>query len=105
MMHAQGKGVIFMEQVINYKWHRHAVIECIPVPHNFADDAPAYYKEALLACEEEWAHHKKVIVTDSGYRRCLTSKLPYFHVWFHPDRGMGHIIEEPKSWEPWFGKV
>ncbi|KAI8910810.1 CwfJ C-terminus 1-domain-containing protein-like protein [Gorgonomyces haynaldii] len=105
MMDQQDKRVIFMETVINRDWHKHTVIECIPVPLDFYEDAPAYYKEALLQVEEEWSQHKKVIsTTERGFRRSLVPQLPYFHVWFDPDRGYGHVIEDPDSWEPWFGK-
>jgi hypothetical protein len=58
----------------------------------------------LLSAEEEWSQHKKIIVTDKGFRNCMVSKLEYFHVWFDLNHGMGHIIESPKEWEPWFGK-
>lgn len=104
MMDAMGLGVIFQEQVIHYKWHRHTVIECIPVPQSLAEDAPAYFKEAIFASEDEWSQHKKLIISDKGFRRSLTSKLPYFHVWLSLDTGYGHIIEQPQEWNPWFGK-
>lgn len=34
----------------------------------------------------------------------MTSKLPYFHVWFDPNSGYGHIIENPKEWKDYFGQ-
>lgn len=108
MMHEQDKGVIFTEQVINFKWHRHTIIECIPVPQSIFLDAPAYFRESLNESESEWSQHKKVIETShatGGIRSRLTSKLAYFHVWFGIEKGFAHIIEEPKEWEPWFGKV
>ncbi|KAI8841365.1 CwfJ C-terminus 2-domain-containing protein-like protein [Chytridium lagenaria] len=100
-----GNGVIFIEQVINLKWHRHTFIECIPVPQDKFEDAPAYFKEAINASEEEWSQHRKLIDTSkNGFRRSLTKELPYFHVWFDPNRGYGHVIEEGQSWEEWFGR-
>ena len=35
----------------------------------------------------------------------MVSNLPYFHVWLNINGGCGHIIEEPKEWPRWFGKV
>jgi hypothetical protein len=40
----EDRGVIFMETVINMKWNNHTVIECIPIPWDLAQDAPAYFK-------------------------------------------------------------
>jgi hypothetical protein len=40
----QNQGVLFMEQVINLNWHKHTVMECIPVPIDVYEDAPAYFK-------------------------------------------------------------
>ncbi|EGF78833.1 hypothetical protein BATDEDRAFT_35507 [Batrachochytrium dendrobatidis JAM81] len=104
MASANNQGVIFMEQVINFKSHKHTVIECIPVPMNLFEDAPAYYKEAINNVEEEWSQHKKLIVTDRGFRRSMVPNLPYFHVWFDPNRGFGHVIENSEEWLPWFGR-
>lgn len=44
MFDAQDQGVLFMEQVVNFKWHKHTVIECIPLPRGMHDDAPAFFK-------------------------------------------------------------
>jgi hypothetical protein len=104
MAESKGMGMIFMETVVDLKKHRHTVIECIPVPLEVLGDVPAYFKESLLACESEWSQHQKVIVTDKGFRRSLVKNLPYFHVWFDPNRGVGHVIEEAADWEPWFGR-
>ncbi|KAJ3213652.1 hypothetical protein HDU67_002614 [Dinochytrium kinnereticum] len=100
-----GNGVIFIEQVINLKWHRHTFIECIPIPQDKFDLAPAYFKEAINSSEEEWSQHRKLIDTSkTGFRRSLTKELPFFHVWFDPNKGYGHVIEEGHSWEEWFGR-
>ena len=40
-------GVIFMEQVISFHSHRHAVMECIPIPLDLHADSPAYFKVKL----------------------------------------------------------
>jgi hypothetical protein len=34
----------------------------------------------------------------------MVKNLPFFHVWFDPNGGYGHIIEDSASWEEWFGK-
>jgi hypothetical protein len=104
MGESKGLGMLFMETVIDLKAQKHTVIECIPIPLEVATDAPAYFKESLLAAESEWSQHRKVIVTDKGFRRSLVKNLPYFHVWFDPNRGVGHVIEEAADWEPWFGR-
>ncbi|KAI8820967.1 CwfJ C-terminus 1-domain-containing protein-like protein [Fimicolochytrium jonesii] len=105
MFAAQKQGVVFMEQVINFKWHKHTVIECIPVPLSNWEDCPAYYKEAILAADEEWTQHRKLIDTSKhGFRRSMVKNLPYFHVWFDPNRGMGHVIEDQENWNEWFGR-
>ncbi|KAI8622763.1 CwfJ C-terminus 2-domain-containing protein-like protein [Chytriomyces sp. MP71] len=101
----RGHGCIFMEQVVNFRWHKHTVIDCVPVPLGKFEDAPAFFKEALMACEEEWSQHRKVIDTaKSGFRRSMVKNLPYFHVWFEPNKGYGHVIEDSAEWPEWFGR-
>jgi len=34
----------------------------------------------------------------------MVPNLPYFHVWFNPNGGLGHVIEEPENWKEWFGR-
>lgn len=104
MFHAQGKGVIFMETVTNVRSQRHTAIECIPIPYGVYEDAPAYFKEAILGSGEEWSQHKKLIDTSiRGFRHSLVSNLPYFHVWCGLDKGYGHVIEG-QGFKHWFGK-
>ena len=94
-----------MEQVITFNSHRHAVMDCIPISTDLHADAPAFFKEAILASEEEWSQHRKLIDTsDKGIRRSMVKNLPYFHVWFDPNRGYGHVIEDSKEWKEWFGR-
>ncbi|KAF9374292.1 hypothetical protein CPB97_012178 [Podila verticillata] len=111
-MHAaQDRAVIFSETVINLKWHKHSVIECIPIPWEAGRAAPGYFKEAILNADEEWSQHKKLIETDAklagngGFRRRLTSKMPFFHVWLgSPDKGYGHVIEDADRFQDYFVK-
>ncbi|KAJ1559099.1 hypothetical protein HK405_012005, partial [Cladochytrium tenue] len=100
MQWGRNHGVLFFEQVVNFRWHRHTVIECVPVPMDKFEDAPAYFREALNAAGEEWSQHRKIIDTAKhGFRRSMVKNLPYFHVWFEPKRGFGHVIEDSSSWE------
>ncbi|CAI4211934.1 unnamed protein product [Parascedosporium putredinis] len=69
---------------------------------------PAYFKEAFLTADEEWSQHRKVIDTgakarESGmgrmaFRRSIAREMPYFHVWFTLDGGLGHIVENAGKW-------
>lgn len=99
------KGVVFMETVLNLANCYHTVIECIPLPWGDAEDAPGYFKEGLLGVDEEWSRHAKVIETkERTFRRSMSSQLPYFHVWFHPDGGYGHVIEDHAKFPRYFGQ-
>ncbi|KAJ1827549.1 Pre-mRNA-splicing factor cwf19, partial [Coemansia sp. RSA 2599] len=135
MFASQNKGVVFLETVMTTAPSRaqHCSIECIPMPAEKAAEAPAYFKEGLLAADEEWSQHRKIIDTkrkaqaaaprgddvrdqDSnharareairkgGFRNTMTAKMPYFHVWFDPSGGMGHVIENADRFKPWFGR-
>ncbi|KAI8069877.1 CwfJ C-terminus 1-domain-containing protein-like protein [Gongronella butleri] len=105
MYHAKQCGVIFMETVTNLRSQRHTMIEAIPVPYGVYEDAPAYFKEAILMSGEEWSQHKKLIDTSSrGFRYSMVKNLPYFHVWFGLDKGYGHVIEDSKEFPHYFGK-
>ncbi|KAI8802729.1 CwfJ C-terminus 1-domain-containing protein-like protein [Cladochytrium replicatum] len=105
MFGASKQSVIFMEQSMNFRRNRHAYIECIPLPEEKGEEAPAYFRETILASEEEWSQHKKLIDTHkNGFRRSLVKQMPYFHVWFNPNGGLGHVIENEESWPAWFGQ-
>ncbi|KAJ1966810.1 Pre-mRNA-splicing factor cwf19 [Dispira parvispora] len=113
---------------------RHVVIECIPIPKEFTDEIAVYFKEAILTADDEWTQHRKVIdtslkqtklsdlkqqtpsfakgstsqsesfVTTGGFRKTLTPKVPYFHVWLTLDGGLGHVIENNELFPHYFGK-
>ncbi|CAG8723785.1 1053_t:CDS:2, partial [Dentiscutata erythropus] len=105
MFAEEDRGVIFMETVVNLKYQNHTVIECIPMPWDLAQDAPAYFKEGIMESGGEWSQNKKLIDTSkAGFRRSMVKELPYFHVWFGLDKGFGHVIEKEKSFPRWFGK-
>ncbi|KAF9942046.1 hypothetical protein BGZ65_011686 [Modicella reniformis] len=115
---AEDKAMIFSETVIDLKWQKHSVIECIPIPWDAGQAAPGYFKasssdlpRSILNADEEWSQHKKLIETDAkdpkngGFRRRLTSKMPFFHVWFgSPDKGYGHVIEDADKFAEYFVK-
>ncbi|KAG8908410.1 hypothetical protein FRB99_006615 [Tulasnella sp. 403] len=98
MFHEEEKGVIFYETVLNLKWQKHTMIECVPVPLDLFQDLPAYFKESILASEAEWSQHKKLIdfsARPGGFRRAMVPNLPYFMVqWdYKGEKGYGHVIE------------
>ncbi|KAI9146208.1 CwfJ C-terminus 2-domain-containing protein-like protein [Paraphysoderma sedebokerense] len=102
---SENKSVIFMETILNLKWQKHTVIEVIPVPYEVKEDAPAYFREALLDSDSHWTQHQPIIDTQKkGFRRSMVPNLPYFHVWFDLDGGYGHVVEENEKWKEWFGK-
>ncbi|KAJ2349823.1 Pre-mRNA-splicing factor cwf19 [Coemansia erecta] len=135
MFAARQQGVVFIETVTSTRPSKagHCSIECIPMPGNKAQDAPGYFKEALMASDDEWSQHQKIIDTTvkaeavapkgddvkdqdrnhfqvreairrGGFRNTMTAKMPYFHAWFDPYGGMGHVIENPERFPPWFGR-
>ena len=64
-------------------------------------------QEGILHSSEEWGTHPKVIETahdSKPFHKAFHPHLPYFHVWFEPNRGMGHIIEQGERWPEWFGR-
>jgi hypothetical protein len=48
MFYKKGKEVIFMETVVDFRNHRHPMIECIPLPKDAAAVAPGYFKVSCL---------------------------------------------------------
>lgn len=104
------RGVIFYENAaFSHTRKGHAVLNAIPLPHHLADTAPAYFKEALLSSDEQWSQHKPVIDTlalsqkpggfgKQAFRKALAKEMPYFHVWFGLDGGMGHVVENERRW-------
>ncbi|KAK2732486.1 hypothetical protein FQN57_002619 [Myotisia sp. PD_48] len=107
MYHDQGRGVIFYENAARPEQKRHAAMEAVPLPYSLEQTAPAFFKEAILAADEEWTQHKKLIDTLSrsreglgkrAFRQTLAKEMPYFHVWFELDGGLGHVIDDPNRW-------
>lgn len=104
LYHHQGRSVLFYENAAHPQRRRHASLEAVPLPRGVADTAPAFFREALLASEGEWSQHRKIIDTlkrskegglgKMAFRRSLVKEMPYFHVWFELDGGMGHVVED-----------
>lgn len=101
------RHVIFYENAAHQGRKRHASLEAIPLPMKYADTASQFFKESILASDEEWTQHKKLINTlqraEDGagklaFQRSMVSDLPYFHVWFRLDGGYGHVVEDERRW-------
>jgi hypothetical protein len=107
MYHDQGRSVLFYENAAAPHRKMHAALQVIPLPYELGDTAPAFFKESILASDEEWSQHKKLIDTGkrareglgkNAFRRCLAKEMPYFHVWFELDGGLGHVVEDEGRW-------
>ncbi|KAL5429194.1 hypothetical protein PMIN04_000435 [Paraphaeosphaeria minitans] len=107
MYHDQGRDVIFYENAANPGRKLHAAMNAVPIPFELGETAPAFFREAILTNDDEWSQHKPIIDTlkasrsgegKSAFRRNLAKEMPYFHVWFELDGGMGHIVEDERRW-------
>lgn len=108
LYHDQGRDVIFYENAAFPNRKPHAALNVVPLPYSLGETAPAFFKEAFLSTEDEWSQHKKIIDTLAkakkdglgklAFRRSLVKEMPYFHVWFELDGGIGHIVEDPDRW-------
>lgn len=107
MYHDQGRDVVFYENAAAPQRKKHAALQVVPLPYSLGETAPAFFREAILTTDEEWTQHKKLIDTlakakqglgKSAFRRTLVKEMPYFHVWFQIDGGLGHIVEDFNRW-------
>ncbi|KAG6040351.1 hypothetical protein E4U41_000821 [Claviceps citrina] len=107
MYHEQGREVVFYENAAAPHRHLHAAMVAVPIPYSEGATAPAYFKEAFLSSDEEWTQHKKIIDTGArardgmgrmAFRRSIAKEMPYFHVWFTLDGGLGHVVEDADRW-------
>lgn len=107
MYHDQGRDVIFYENAANPGRKLHAAMSAVPIPFELGETAPAFFREAILTSDNEWSQHKPIIDTlkasrsglgKQAFRRSLAKEMPYFHVWFELDGGMGHIVEDDRRW-------
>ncbi|KAF5019488.1 hypothetical protein F66182_8495 [Fusarium sp. NRRL 66182] len=107
MYHEQGREVVFYENAAQPHRRMHAAMVAVPIPYEEGATAPAYFKEAFLSSDEEWSQHRKIIDTGakaregmgrSAFRRSIAKEMPYFHVWFTLDGGLGHVVEDAGRW-------
>ena len=107
MYHAQGRDVIFYENAANPGRKPHAAMNAVPIPFELGETAPAFFREAILASDDEWSQHKPIIDTlkasregagRAAFRKSIAKEMPYFHVWFELDGGMGHVVEDERRW-------
>lgn len=107
LYHEQGRDVVFYENAAAPQRHLHAAVVAVPIPWDLGDTAPAFFREAMLSTDEEWSQHKKIIDTGKrakegagklAFRRSIAKEMPYFHVWFSIDGGLGHIVEDASRW-------
>ncbi|KAK1915540.1 hypothetical protein P3342_003350 [Pyrenophora teres f. teres] len=107
MYHDQGRDVIFYENAAFPGRKGHAAMNVVPIPFELGDTAPAFFKEAILESAGDWTQHKPIIDTakasrnglgKQAFRRSLAKEMPYFHVWFELDGGLGHVVEDERAW-------
>lgn len=99
---------LFYENAARPARHPHAALTVIPLPTHLHEQAPAFFREAILASAPEWSQHRKLIDTQraarergmgrNAFRRSLAKEMPYFHVWFGLDGGLGHVVEDEAAW-------
>ncbi|KAJ9138197.1 Pre-mRNA-splicing factor cwf19 [Pleurostoma richardsiae] len=107
LYHDQGREVLFYENAAAPQRRLHAAMVVVPIPYDLGDTAPAFFREAMLSSDEEWSQHKKIIDTGKqareglgklSFRRSIAKEMPYFHVWFTLDGGLGHVVEDSGRW-------
>ncbi|CAD6506231.1 BgTH12-07158 [Blumeria graminis f. sp. triticale] len=107
MYHDQGRDVVFYENAAAPHRKMHAAMQVVPLPYSLGETAPAFFKEAILAADEEWTQHKKLLDTAAqargglgkrAFRQMIAKEMPYFHAWFTIDGGLGHIVEDSDRW-------
>lgn len=107
LYHEQGREVLFYENAAAPHRRLHAALVAVPIPWDLGDTAPAFFREAVLSTEEEWSQHKKLIDTGKkaregagklAFRRSIAKEMPYFHVWFTIDGGLGHVVDDSSRW-------
>lgn len=105
--HSRDSDVVFYENAAFPNRRPHAALVAVPLPQSVGETSPAFFREAFLSTESEWSQHKKIIDTlaksksglgRAAFRKTLVKEMPYFHVWFEIDGGLGHIVEDPDKW-------
>ncbi|KAI2498483.1 Protein similar to CwfJ C-terminus 2 [Fragilaria crotonensis] len=87
------KDVIFTETVLGTKAFWQTRLTATPIPRK-QNDAPMYFKQAMLEQAEECGTHNKVLSTrGKGFRRTIPANFNYFHVEWDTNDGFAQIIE------------
>lgn len=105
----QGRDVVFYENAAVPHRKGHAAMMAVPLPYELGEVAPAFFKEAIVGRDfTEKSQHKKIYDTNKlartdvnpkmVFRRTLAKEMPYFHVWFDLNGGLGHIVESEDNW-------
>ena len=98
----EDKDVIFTETVLGTKGFWQTRFMAIPIPRK-QNDAPMYFKQAMLEQAEDWGTHNKVLATrDKGFCRTIPVNFNYFHVEWDTNDGFAQIIET-QNFPPDFG--
>ena len=106
MFASQGREVVFMEMVRNLRKQPHCIIECIPLAARDAEQAPMYFKKAILEGDAEWTDNVRLIDTrKKSLKASIPKGFPYFHVTFNTVGGFAHVIEDEQEMRASFGKV
>ena len=89
----EDKDVIFTETVLGTKGFWQTRFTAIPIPRK-QNDAPMYFKQAMLEQAQDWGTHNKVMATrEKGFRRTIPANFNYFHVEWDTKDGFAQIIE------------
>jgi hypothetical protein len=106
MFNTRSRDCVFIEQFNASKKYAHLVIECLPLDRHVSDQAPIYFKKAIMESESEWAQNKSVInLRDKSLRKTIPDHMPFFCVTFGLDEGYAHLIEENEAFPDHFGRV
>lgn len=105
MFAKDNRGVVFIETSMALRRKRHIFIECLPLPRDLFDEAPIYFKKAILESDEVWAQNTKFLeTTGKGLARTVPKGFPFFHVEFGLDRGFAHVVEDEEQFPHHFGR-
>ena len=78
-------------------------MNAVPIPFELGETAPTFFRETILSSDAEWSQYKLIIDTPkaaktthgkAAFRKSLAKEMPYFHVWFELNGGMGYIVED-----------
>ncbi|KAH3667819.1 hypothetical protein WICMUC_005219 [Wickerhamomyces mucosus] len=99
------KAVVFYENATNK--YGHATINAVPIPLSEASNLKGFFRRAFLDEISDFAYEHSAIVDTQrnsetmgrdSFRYSIAKEAPYFHVWFTLNGGLGHIVQDVKSW-------